>query len=117
MREPQLRTIGAKAMSGTVWLSTIHGSRPHSASRQRCMIRAKPMPTTTPMSQPTAAMPSVTRAASATSSHSGFADGERVTGSISRAPMSQTCGIARSVVRGSTRTSPISTPSAGPSAL
>ena len=44
MREPQLRTIGAKAMSGTVWLSTIQGSRPHSASRQRCMMSAKPMP-------------------------------------------------------------------------
>ena len=117
MREPQLFTTGAKAMSGTVWLSTIHGSRPHSARRQRCITSARPMPTTTPTSQPTAAMPSVVRAASATTAQSGGADGERVTGSTSRPTMSQTCGIARSVVRGSTRAPPITTPSAGPRSL
>ena len=47
-RDPQLFTIGANAMSGTVWLRTIHGSRPHSARRQRCITSARPMPTTTP---------------------------------------------------------------------
>ncbi len=62
-------------------------------------------------------MPSVVRAASATTAHSGCADGERVTGSPSRPSMSQTCGIARSVVRGSTRAPPTTTPSAGPSSL
>ena len=61
IREPQLFTIGAKAMSGTVWLRMIQGSRPHSTRRQRCMTSARPMPTTSPTSQPTAAMPSVVR--------------------------------------------------------
>ena len=64
-RDPQLFTTGANAMSGTVWLRTIHGSRPHSARRQRCITSARPMPTTTPTSQPTAAIPSVVSAASA----------------------------------------------------
>ena len=72
MREPQLFTIGANAMSGTVWLRTIQGSRPHSARRQRCMTSARPMPTTTPTSQPTAAMPRVVSAASATTAQSGW---------------------------------------------
>ncbi len=104
-------------MSGTVWLSTIHGSSPHSARRQRCMASASAMPTTTPTSQPAAAMPSVVSAARATTSQSGCADGERVTGSARRLTMSHTCGIARSVVRGRIRDSPTRTPSAGASSL
>ncbi len=42
---PMLATSGANAMSGTVWLTTIHGSRPHSARRQRCMTRPSAAPT------------------------------------------------------------------------
>ncbi len=66
-----LATTGANAMSGTVWLTTIQGSRPHSARRQRCMTRPSRPPTTTPISQPTAAMPRVRAAAGRPVTHSG----------------------------------------------
>ena len=58
-------------MSGTIWLTTIQGSRPHSTRRHRCIARPRIAPTATPMSQPTAAMPRVTSAAEATDTHSG----------------------------------------------
>ena len=105
MREPQLFTIGAKAMSGTVWLRMIQGSRPHSTSRQRCITRARAMPTTRPTSQPTAAMPE--RGQRAERDRRPTAAASPPGGSPARAgapTMSQTCGIARSVVRGRIRT-------------
>ncbi len=100
---PMLATSGANAMSGTVWLTTIQGSRPHSARRQRCMTRPSAAPTSTPMSQPTAAMPSVVSAALMTVTNSGGVVPPLVDWN-SRATISQMCGIARSFVRGSSMT-------------
>ena len=57
--EPQRRTSGAIAMSGTVWLSTTHGSTAASAIANRCITSASPKPTTTPMIQPSAEIRSV----------------------------------------------------------
>src|SRR5690625_2397397 len=113
---PQLRTAGAEAMSGTVWLSTTHGSSPHSAIRQRSITSASPTPTTTPTAHPAAAIPRVNRAAATTASHSG-SSAARVTGSRRRVTMSQVWGIARSVVRGRTRAPATTTPSSGPRSL
>ncbi len=96
-------TSGANAMSGTVWLMTIHGSRPHSARRQplhdagrgRCRRRRR-RASRAPRCRGSRARRGARRPPSG-----GCADGERVTGSPSRPSMSQTCGIARSLVRGS----------------
>ena len=66
IRDPHERTSGAKAMSGTVWLSTIHGSRPSSATRKRAISTARARPTTTPISQPCAAIFNVNALASKT---------------------------------------------------
>jgi hypothetical protein len=118
---PMLAMSGANAMSGTVWLTTIQGSSPHSARRQRCMTRPSAAPTITPMSQPTAAMPSVSAAAESTVTNSGGVLPPLVDWN-SRAAISQRCGIARSFVRGSSMTpepvcpstAPTTKPSAGP---
>ena len=84
-RDPQLLTIGAKAMSGTVWLRMIQGSSPHSARRQRCMIeREGDARRRRPTSQPTAAIPRVVSAREATTPHSGGEPSWRVTGSNRR---------------------------------
>ena len=54
--------MGASAISGTVWDTLIHGSRPRSANRQRSMRTASPMPTTTPRVKPMVASRKVTAA-------------------------------------------------------
>ena len=107
-------TIGAKAMSGTVWLTTIQGSRPHSASRQRCMTQRR------------AARRRARRSASRRRRCRGSASAAVITetksggvlpplvGSNSRATMSQMCGIARSLVRGSSMTPEPVSPSIAP---
>ena len=118
---PMLFMTGAKAMSGTVWLTTIHGSSPHSTSFQRCMRAPSRAPTATPISQPTAAIPSVVSAAVMTGTMSGGVSPPLVD-SNSRVTMSEMCGMARSCVRGRIMTpepvspsiAPIVTPSAGP---
>jgi len=58
--------VQANAINGTVWLTTIQGSRPHSSRRQRCMTTPSSVPTSTPMMKPTAAMASVVSAALST---------------------------------------------------
>ena len=63
------------AMSGTVWLSTIHGSSAASAVRKRCMSSARNRPTTTPTIQPTAATPRLNAEAWSTACHIGSGAG------------------------------------------
>ena len=114
--DPQRRTSGAMAISGTVWLSTTQGSTADSASRNRCMSSASASPTTTPTTQPIAAIFSEKRQACPTTCHSGSPERPRA-GSVSRVATSHRCGIARSLVRGRTTRPPISTPASGPRAL
>ncbi len=99
---PIALTTGAKAIRGTVWLTTIQGSRPHSARRQRCITMPSSIPTATPMTQPTAAIPRVRAAALTTETMSGGVSPPLVDWN-SRANISQMCGIARSLVRGRSR--------------
>jgi hypothetical protein len=77
---PMRRTSGASAMSGTVWLSTTHGRSADCAVRKRCMTIAIAMPTTTPTSHPTTAMPKLNDAACSVASHRAGEPAARVTG-------------------------------------
>ena len=113
LRAPCASTTGAKAMSGTVWLRTIHGSRPHSARRQRCITSAEhdaDDDADEPADRRDAERDE--RGAAATATHSGGVSPPLV-GSNSRATMSQTCGIARSCVRGRSMTPEPVSPSIG----
>ena len=107
-------TTGAKAISGTVWLTTIQGRMPHSARRQRCITRPSSIPTATPMSQPTAAMPRVRPPRSPPTTISGGVSPPLVDWN-SRANISQMCGIARSWVRGRIMTPEPVSPAVAPS--
>ncbi len=114
--DPQRRTSGAMAINGTVWLSTTQGRIAASAIRTRCMISARTKPTTTPISQPMAAILSENRQPSSTVCHNGLP--ERPTaGSNSRFAISHRCGIARSLVLGKIARPPTTTPVSGPIAL
>jgi hypothetical protein len=115
--EPQPFTSGASAMSGTVWLSTTSGSTAERATRNRVISSASRKPTTTPITQETAAIRRLVAPARSTASHSGSAPGCAVSGSPRRAIISDTCGMARSLVRGSTSRSPTDHPCSGTTAL
>jgi hypothetical protein len=94
-----------------------HGSSADSTIRSLLITSASSIPTTTPITQPRAASPSENMLASKTASNASGAPARPVTGSPKRCSISQECGIASSVVRGSTRVSPTSTPCSGPNAL
>ena len=63
IRPPQPTTSGASAMSGTVWLSTTHGSSADSATVHRCMSVAIRNPPTEPSTQPASATRNVNQQA------------------------------------------------------
>ena len=74
---PQPVTSGASAISGTVWLSTIHGSSARSSTCSRSMISASASPTTTPITKPTPAHSSEFPAAESTDSNTVGAEAPR----------------------------------------
>ncbi len=114
---PQLRTNGASATSGTVWLSTIHGSRPRSTTRNRAISSARTAPATSPSTSPCAAMASVVILAATTAAPTVGLPGAALTGSKSCAKVVQTWGIESSPVRGSTLVPAARPPAAGPPVL
>ena len=61
-KRPQVTTIGARAINGTVCETLIQGSSPRSTTRQRSMSTASDRPTTRPRKKPIAASCSVNQA-------------------------------------------------------
>ena len=115
-RPPQLTTSGARAISGTVCETTRYGSRPRRTTLKRAITVARAMPTMLPMAKPAAASRNEYQAASSTTSQIGRSD-VRLSSSNSRLPMSQTCGMAMSLVRGMIVQPRISPPLSGPTSL
>ena len=117
MRPPQPTTSGASAMSGTVWLSTTHGTSADSASCQRCMSAASSSPPIDPTSQPASATRSVNQQAESIALSTVGEPVADVSGWSTRSTTSHTCGIARSSVRGRTLASPRCPPASGTTTL
>ena len=95
---PQVTMIGASAMSGTVWDTFIHGSRPRSATRQRSIRIASPRPIASPNENPMAASWKVYQPFFKRNRYSGSRARPSLTSSNSSPAMSVACGIVRSSV-------------------
>ena len=117
MRPPQPTTSGASAISGTVWLSTTHGTSADSASRERCMSAASSSPPTAPTSQPASATRSVNQQALSIAVRTVGDPAALVSGCSTRPATSHTCGMARSSVRGSRLAPPTCPPASGTTTL
>ena len=103
-------------MIGTVCETTRYGMIARSAQRNRAITMARPMPRDEPRTKATIATRSEYHVARMTTTKIDSVP-PRISGSHNRFHMLHTCGMARSPVRGSSRTPNSVPPSSGPIAL